>query len=136
MYALTLGFFCYGVSLVLFVRALRVLGTARTAAYFSTAPFIGALLAVLLLSEAVTAKLIAAGLAMAAGVYLHLRESHEHRHAHEFMEHEHQHIHDEHHQHDHDPQAGAEPHSHWHRHLPMVHGHPHYPDLHHRHRHP
>ncbi len=135
MYALALGFFCYGVSLVLFVRALRVLGTARTAAYFSTAPFIGALLGVGLLSEAVTARLVAAGVLMAGGVYLHLRESHVHDHAHELLEHEHRHVHDEHHQHDHDAQAGAEPHSHWHRHLPMVHGHPHYPDLHHRHHH-
>jgi drug/metabolite transporter (DMT)-like permease len=135
MYAMTLGFFCYGVSLVWFVRALRVLGTARTAAYFSTSPFIGALLAVALLSEAVTARLVAAGVLMAGGVYLHLRESHAHTHAHELLEHEHRHIHDEHHQHDHDPQAGTEPHSHWHRHPPMVHGHPHYPDLHHRHHH-
>jgi drug/metabolite transporter (DMT)-like permease len=35
------GFLGYGVSLVLFVYALRHLGTARTGAYFSTAPFLG-----------------------------------------------------------------------------------------------
>lgn len=46
-----LGFASYGVSLVLFVRGLRFLGTARTGAYFSVAPFFGAALAVLLLGE-------------------------------------------------------------------------------------
>jgi hypothetical protein len=135
LYAVTLGFFGYGVSLVLFVRALRLLGAARTSAYFSTAPFIGALLAVGLFSEAVTAKLVAAGLLMAAGVYLHLRESHDHGHAHESLEHEHLHVHDAHHHHEHASTEDAEPHSHWHRHSPLVHTHPHYPDLHHRHSH-
>ncbi|HEX4024674.1 MAG TPA: DMT family transporter [Steroidobacteraceae bacterium] len=130
------GFFGYGASLVLFVLALRYLGAARTGAYFSTAPFIGALLAVLLLAEPVTAPLIAAGLLMAAGVYLHLAERHEHEHEHQSMAHEHRHRHDEEHQHEHGPDAPAgEPHSHWHTHAPLVHSHPHYPDLHHRHGH-
>src|SRR5262249_18012586 len=35
------GFLGYGVSLVLFVLALRHIGTARTGAYFSVAPFFG-----------------------------------------------------------------------------------------------
>jgi drug/metabolite transporter (DMT)-like permease len=135
-YALALGFFGYGISVVLFVRALRLLGAARTSAYFSTAPFVGALLAIALYSEAVSARLVIAGLLMAAGVYIHLRESHEHRHVHEFMEHEHSHVHDAHHQHEHgSTNAGTEPHSHWHRHVPLVHSHPHYPDMHHRHDH-
>jgi drug/metabolite transporter (DMT)-like permease len=136
LYALMLGFFGYGVSLVLFVHALRLLGAARTSAYFSTAPFIGALLAVGLFSEAVTTKLVVAGLLMAAGVYLHLRESHDHNHAHEPLEHEHLHVHDAHHQHEHGSSEGAAPHSHRHQHSPVVHSHPHYPDLHHRHHHP
>ena len=51
----------YGISLALFVLAMRHLGTARTSAYFSTAPFIGAVLAVALLGEAVTASLALAG---------------------------------------------------------------------------
>lgn len=130
------GLLGYGASLVLFVLALRGLGAARTGAYFSTAPFIGALLAVLLLAESVTLRLIGVGLLMAFGVYLHLSELHEHEHAHPEIAHEHRHRHDEMHQHEHgvsDP--ASEPHSHWHVHAPMVHRHPHYPDLHHRHRH-
>ncbi len=130
------GFLAYGVSLVLFVLGLRHLGTARTAAYFSTAPFIGAVLAVSLFSEPVTWRLVAAGAAMAVGLYLHLREQHVHAHSHPEMEHEHRHSHDEHHQHSHsasDPPG--EPHSHRHRHTPLTHTHPHFPDLHHRHGH-
>ncbi|HKS88330.1 MAG TPA: EamA family transporter [Stellaceae bacterium] len=131
-----IGFLGYGVSLVLFVLALRHLGAARTGAYFSTAPFIGAVLALVLLGEPVTAQLIAAGLLMAVGLYLHLAERHQHEHTHEALEHEHRHVHDEHHRHDHLPaDPPGEPHTHPHRHAPMVHAHPHYPDLHHRHRH-
>lgn len=132
--AATVGFLGVGVSLVLFMRALRHLGTARTGAYFSLAPFIGAVIAILLLGEPVTTQLIVAGLLMALGLWLHLSEWHEHEHVHEAMEHEHAHVHDEHHQHTHDGPA-TEPHSHWHRHEPMRHSHPHYPDLHHQHGH-
>ncbi len=133
--AVVVGFFGYGISLVLFVRALRYLGAARTSAYFSTAPFIGAVLAVIIFSESVSVRLIMAGLLMAIGVYVHLRESHEHEHNHPPLEHEHSHVHDAHHQHLHDLEATEEPHSHWHQHAPIVHKHPHYPDLHHRHEH-
>ncbi len=130
------GFFGYGVSLVLFVLALRHLGTARTGAYFSTAPFLGAALALALFREPVSAQLVAAAVLMAGGVYLHLSERHEHEHAHETTEHEHRHVHDDHHQHGHSPdEPPGEPHTHRHRHAPMRHKHPHYPDLHHRHGH-
>lgn len=130
------GFFSYGISLALYVLALRHLGAARTGAYFSLAPFIGALLALPLLGEALTVRLGVAGGMMAVGLWLHLTERHEHEHAHEAMEHEHQHVHDEHHQHAHGPgDPPGEPHSHPHRHEPLIHKHPHYPDLHHRHRH-
>lgn len=131
------GFFGYGVSLVLFVLGLRYLGTARTGAYFSLAPFMGALLAIVLLGEAPSMQLIIAGGLMAIGLGLHLTERHEHEHTHEVLEHDHKHTHDEHHDHTHerpDDPAG-EPHRHWHRHTPMRHKHPHYPDLHHRHLH-
>jgi drug/metabolite transporter (DMT)-like permease len=134
--ALAVGFFGYGLSLVLFVRALRYLGAARTSAYFSTAPFIGALIAVALFSEPLTVALALAAALMALGVFLHLQESHLHDHTHAEMEHEHQHEHDAHHHHRHgvlDPTG--EPHTHWHRHSLLVHAHPHYPDLHHRHDH-
>lgn len=131
-----IGFLGYGVSLALFVLALRDLGTARTGAYFSLAPFIGAALAVTVLHEPLTAYLLVAGALMALGLWLHLTERHEHEHSHEAMEHEHRHVHDEHHRHTHGPDVPpGEPHTHWHRHEPMVHRHPHYPDFHHRHSH-
>jgi drug/metabolite transporter (DMT)-like permease len=130
------GFFGYGVSLALFVLALRHLGAARTGAYFSLAPFIGALLALALLHDPATARLGIAGGLMALGLWLHLSEHHEHDHLHSAMEHAHRHVHDQHHRHGHaaDDPAGA-PHSHLHRHSVMLHRHPHYPDLHHRHGH-
>jgi drug/metabolite transporter (DMT)-like permease len=129
-----IGFLGIGVSLVMFILALRHLGTARTGAYYSLAPFIGALLAIVLLGDAVTFKLVIAGLLMGVGLWLHLSERHEHEHDHEVLDHEHSHVHDEHHQHHHDGPV-SEPHSHWHRHAPMRHRHPHYPDPHHRHGH-
>lgn len=134
--AMLVGLAGYGLSLVLFVHALRGLGTARTGAYFSTAPFIGAAVAILLLGEpAPTQFWIAAGL-MGLGVWLHLTERHEHLHTHEPLEHTHRHVHDAHHQHAHDFEwDGREPHSHLHRHEPMTHKHPHFPDIHHRHGH-
>ena len=131
--AMLVGFFAYGVSLALFVVALRNLGTARTGAYFSVAPFFGAVLA-LLLGDPLTPQLIVAGTLMGIGVWLHLTEHHEHMHVHEAMEHSHSHVHDAHHQHAHDVSwDGKEPHTHLHRHEPLTHSHPHYPDMHHRH---
>jgi drug/metabolite transporter (DMT)-like permease len=132
--AALVGFLGVGVSLVLFVLALRYLGTARTGAYFSLAPFIGAVFALALLSEPLTLQLLLAGLLMGVGLWLHLAERHEHEHQHDILEHEHSHVHDEHHQHAHDVPV-IQPHSHWHRHEPVRHKHPHYPDLHRRHRH-
>ena len=132
----TLGFVSYGLSLALFVVALRHLGTARTGAYFSTAPFVGALIAVAALGEPLEPRLGIAALLMAAGVWLHLTERHVHEHTHEPLEHDHEHAHDEHHQHEHDaPVAPGVRHSHHHRHEPITHTHPHYPDAHHRHGH-
>ncbi len=134
--AVVAGLFGYGASLVLFMLALRHLGTARTAAYFSCAPFIGATLSVLMLHEPITTQLIIAGVLMAIGVYLHASESHDHEHAHEGLEHEHRHAHDEHHWHVHEAaRLPDEPHSHRHRHTRLIHRHPHFPDPHHRHGH-
>jgi drug/metabolite transporter (DMT)-like permease len=131
-----LGFLGYGVSLALFIVALRHLGTARTGAYFSVAPFFGAALALVLLGERPDAVFWVAGALMALGVWLHLSERHAHQHAHEALEHEHEHVHDAHHRHAHDfAWDGREPHAHRHQHAPLVHSHPHYPDLHHRHGH-
>lgn len=132
--AAVLGLVCYGLSLVLFVLALRHLGTARTGAYFSSAPFVGALLAVPLLGETATPLLAAAGLLMALGLWLHLTERHAHDHQHEAVEHDHPHDHDDHHRH-HEGLAIEDGHTHRHLHRALVHRHPHYPDMHHRHVH-
>jgi drug/metabolite transporter (DMT)-like permease len=131
----TVGFLGYGVSLVLFVLALRHLGAARAGAYFSVAPFFGAAVALLLQHDPLSWQLGLAGTLMALGVWLHVTERHGHEHAHEFLEHTHAHVHDAHHQHTHESWDGREPHSHLHAHAPMVHDHPHYPDVHHRHPH-
>ena len=121
------GFFGYGVSLTLFVLALRHIGTARTGAYFSVAPFVGAAISILFLGDTLTIGFIVAAVLMALGVWLHLTEHHGH---------EHLHTHDEHHQHTHRPNdPPGEPHTHWHRHEELVHTHQHYPDIHHRHEH-
>jgi len=132
----TVGFLGYGLSLVLFVLALRHLGTARTGAYFAVGPFFGAVVAVAFFGDAITWQLCLATLLMGFGVWLHLSERHVHEHAHEQLDHVHSHRHDEHHQHAH-PFAwdGAEPHTHPHLHAPMVHRHKHFPDVHHRHPH-
>jgi drug/metabolite transporter (DMT)-like permease len=130
------GFVCYGVSLALFVVALRHLGTARTGAYFATAPFIGAATAVIALQQPLTAQLVAAGMLMAVGVWLHLTERHAHAHTHRRMVHAHAHGHDQHHRHTHGPQdPPGEPHTHAHEHETLTHAHPHVPDMHHDHRH-
>jgi drug/metabolite transporter (DMT)-like permease len=134
--ALTVGFLGYGVSLALYVLALRGLGAARAGAYFSTAPFVGAALAIAVFGEPVSWLFWLAALLMAGGVWLHLTEIHEHEHAHPALTHAHPHRHDAHHQHEHAGDwDGSEPHTHEHTHAPLVHAHPHYPDVHHRHKH-
>ncbi len=133
--ALVVGFFAYGVSLVLFIVAMRHLGTARAGAYFSIAPFFGALLA-LILGDTPTWPLAIAAALMGIGVWLHLTERHEHEHTHPVITHDHEHAHDEHHQHEHDdPLPPGTRHSHVHTHQPLTHSHEHYPDSDHRHDH-
>jgi len=131
-----IGLFGYGVSLMLFVLALRRLGAARTGAYFSLAPFVGAGASMALLLEKPTSGFGAALGLMALGIYAHLSERHEHAHTHEPLDHDHRHVHDEHHRHSHEEGLPtAEPHAHRHVHEPLTHVHPHYPDLHHGHSH-
>jgi hypothetical protein len=116
--------------------ALRGLGAARSGAYFSTAPFIGAVIAIAGWGETASTGFWLAAVLMATGVWLHLTERHEHEHAHPALTHVHLHRHDAHHRHPHDAGwDGREPHSHEHRHEPTIHRHPHYPDAHHRHGH-
>ena len=130
--AMVVGFLAYGVSLALFVVGLRHLGTARTGAYFSVAPFAGMILA-LLLGESLTPSLLIAGALMAFGLWLHLSEHHEHPHTHDALEHDHEHTHDEHHPHSHGVDVAS--HSHPHRHAQLHHSHQHFPDAYHRHEH-
>jgi drug/metabolite transporter (DMT)-like permease len=135
-YAAALGFFGYGLSLVLFVLALRELGTARTGAYYSTAPFVGAVISLIIFNDPPTLAFILAALLMGIGVWLHLTENHEHEHEHEPLTHTHWHVHDEHHLHEHGPDDPAgEPHAHKHDHTRLRHVHGHFPDAHHEHRH-
>jgi drug/metabolite transporter (DMT)-like permease len=134
--AMLVGWVAYGISLALFVVGLRHLGTARTGAYFSVAPFFGAVLAIPLLGEPVSRRLLIAGSLMALGVWLHLTEQHRHEHTHDALEHDHEHVNDAHHQHEHnEPVPSGTERRHRHRHEPLTHGHAHFPDGHHRHRH-
>jgi drug/metabolite transporter (DMT)-like permease len=134
---LLIGFLGYGVSLTLFVLALRGLGAARTGAYFGAAPFMGAAIAIGVFHESTSPLFWGAGLSMAVGLWLHLTERHAHPHQHEVMQHGHPHTHDAHHQHQHaDTWDGQEPHNHIHDHAPLTHNHRHFPDSHHRHDHP
>lgn len=136
MTASLLGFISYGLSLSCFILALRHIGTSRTGAFFSLAPFVGTGLSIIFLHESISLQIVAAGILMGVGVWLHLTEKHSHEHTHEVLEHEHQHLHDEHHRHEHPfDDLHGEAHTHWHRHEPLTHSHPHYPDIHHRHSH-
>jgi drug/metabolite transporter (DMT)-like permease len=138
-----IGLVGYGVSLVLFIRSLRLLGTARSSAYFSTAPFVGAVISIALFHEPLTTNLVLAALFMGIGVSLHLTENHSHEHTHNEEEHKHLHLHnDEHHLHphgehgeDHEEIDLSRLHSHWHKHSALTHTHPHFPDTSHRHEH-
>ena len=135
--SLLVGFFGYGLSLTLFVVGLRVLGTARTGAYFSVAPLFGVIISLSIWPSVPGPLFWLAAASMALGVWLHVRERHLHEHTHEPLEHSHQHRQDEHHQHEHVfAWSGDEPHAHLHRHEVLTHKHPHYPDIHHRHTHP
>ena len=134
--ALSLGFVCYGLSIVCFILALRWLGASRTGAYFSAAPFVGAVVSIAVLKESLSTKLLVAAAFMGWGIYLHLTESHNHMHTHVEMDHEHSHSHDEHHQHEHDGEIlPGLVHAHRHQHSILTHKHPHFPDMHHGHSH-
>ena len=134
--ACTLGFFCYGLSIVFFIFSLRELGTARTSAYFATAPFIGTALSFMIFREPPDALFFAALPFIGIGAFLLFTEKHSHRHRHYEFEHEHVHEHlDGHHAHEHSPDSAGLAHSHPHRHVSITHEHPHNPDIHHRHIH-
>ncbi|MHB1947880.1 MAG: DMT family transporter [Gammaproteobacteria bacterium] len=130
------GLIGYGLSLIFFIFGLRYIGSARTGAYFSLAPFVGAALAIIFLGETISVQLVLASIFMGIGIWLHLTEHHSHEHQHEELEHDHRHSHNEHHRHEHLPtDPKDEPHIHLHKHEPIYHSHPHFPDIHHRHKH-
>ena len=134
--SMAVGLLGYGLSLTLFVVALRTLGTARTGAYFSVAPLFGVVISLAIWPELPDVYFWVATALMMLGVWLHVRERHEHEHTHEPLEHSHSHRHDEHHQHRHDfPWDTSKAHVHPHRHEVLHHKHPHYPDIHHQHEH-
>lgn len=132
---LGIGVLSYGVSLVLFIHALREIGAARTSTWFASGPFIGSLLSVLVLGERPPSEYWVAALVMLSGVFFLYGEAHRHIHEHEQLAHSHPHGHDEHHRHEHGEEVNREPHDHYHVHEPLMHAHAHWPDIHHRHRH-
>ena len=133
--AMIIGAASYGISLVLFIRSLRHIGTSRTSTYFAVGPFFGMIFSVLLLGDRPHVYQWTAALIMALGLWSLFKEFHEHSHLHEPRRHAHPHVHDEHHQHGHDGINLTEPHDHDHAHEALEHAHPHYPDIHHRHGH-
>jgi drug/metabolite transporter (DMT)-like permease len=133
--ALALGAVSYGISILLDAYALRILGAAREAAVFAVAPFVGALVAPFVLPESIGMGELAAGVLMAIGITLLLRERHAHLHTHDVLVHDHRHVHDDHHHHSHPNGLASEPHAHVHRHDVLEHSHPHVSDVHHRHSH-
>jgi drug/metabolite transporter (DMT)-like permease len=136
--AMLLGSISYGVSIQLFIVAMRNMGAARTSTLFGIAPFVGAALSLVLLREMPQTFFWVALPVMLAGAWLMLTENHDHHHIHEPMEHNHRHSHpDEHHIHasEEDVPLVNSSHTHEHRHEPLEHEHAHAPDLHHRHKH-
>lgn len=131
--ALGTGIFAYGLSLYLYITAAQQLGATRSQILFSSAPFFGLLLSLLLLDEPITPAQIGAALLFLASLALLLREEHEHHHTHHAVAHIHWHRGD--HEHAHEEGAAPLGHTHWHEHEPTTHEHAHRPDLHHRHDH-
>jgi drug/metabolite transporter (DMT)-like permease len=135
VYALVVGAFGYGASLVFFIIALKGIGASRTGALFGLAPFVGAVVSVLVLHDWLGWIMLPAAALMALGAWLIVAETHRHEHIHEPMEHAHAHAHDDgHHGHPHDEKVSG-PHVHDHVHAGITHDHDHYPDDHHRHGH-
>ncbi|RBQ25006.1 MAG: hypothetical protein ALMCE001_08110 [Methanocorpusculum sp. MCE] len=133
--ALVLGFFAYGLSIYLYVRAQRDLGAARTSAFYAVAPFIGAAISFAVFQTPLTPLFALAAGFMVLGAYFAATGGHMHKHIHDPVKHDHRHRHDDgHHTHVHDPPVEGE-HSHEHTHEHLEHDHPHGADMHHVHVH-
>jgi drug/metabolite transporter (DMT)-like permease len=135
--ALAIGALSYGASLVLFIQALREIGSARTSTWFASGPFLGTLLAVVVLGERPPMVFWAGVVVMLLGMFFLYGERHRHLHRHEQLAHSHPHSHDEHHRHSHPATEieSAGVHDHFHEHEVLEHSHVHWPDIHHRHGH-
>ncbi|MFP4001832.1 MAG: DMT family transporter, partial [Thermoplasmata archaeon] len=135
LYALTVGAFSYGISLVLFIKALKGLGSFRTGMFYSFGPFIGAIVSLLLLKEWIGWVMFPATLLMVIGVYMVITDKHLHSHDHLGLTHSHAHTNDNrHHLHEHEEEPSGQ-HPHQHTHDIEEHEHFHWPDSHHRHDH-
>ncbi len=133
--AMVLGSLSYGMSIVLFILAMRGMGAARTSALFGTAPLVGMIVSLLIVKDSLNPMLFIAAPLMVAGARLLIDEEHQHYHVHAEMTHEHAHSHpDEHHAHVHVGEFQGR-HSHPHVHSSLAHQHQHLPDIHHRHGH-
>ena len=135
--AMLLGCMSYGLSIVLFIHAMRGLGAGRTSALFGTAPIAGIVLSVILFRETPDAAFLAALPVMIIGAIFLVTEQHDHLHRHDAIVHEHRHAHDDRHHDGHhpDPDDLSFLHVHAHVHDAVEHDHQHLPDIHHRHRH-
>lgn len=132
LWTLLLGFVCYGLSTILFIRSMRGLGAARTSALYGTAPLAGVILSIFIFGEFPSFVFIIATILMIGGALLLINENHEHSHVHTAIFHDHSHSHDD-SMHTHDDAKGI--HSHEHEHPAEEHEHDHTPDIHHRHGH-
>ncbi|MHB0924148.1 MAG: DMT family transporter [Bellilinea sp.] len=131
-----IGIVSYGLSIVLYITSAQQLGATRSQLIFSSAPFWGVLLSILLLGETFTWQHGVAAVLFVASIAILYHEQHGHAHRHTAQQHEHMHNHEDgHHQHEHEQTAEVGWHSHPHEHTPLEHVHPHWPDLHHRHEH-
>lgn len=118
--ALLLGFVSYGLSIFLYVRAQRVLGAAKTSAYYAVAPFVGAFLSFVFLKEQLSWKYLTALAVMIAGSALVVVDT-------LIRQHAHQHVHTFTHTHDGSTHTHTVVHTHEHNHYvtDSKHGHHH-----------
>ena len=118
--ALLLGFVSYGLSIFLYIRAQRVLGAAKTSAYYAVAPFVGAFLSFVFLKEQLSWKYLTALAVMIAGSALVVVDT-------LIRQHVHQHVHTFTHTHDGSTHTHTVVHTHEHNHYvtDSKHGHHH-----------
>lgn len=67
---LLLGYVAYGLSIYFYTYAQRAIGAAKTSTYYALAPFIGALLSIIMLGEPITLIFVIASAIMAAGCWV------------------------------------------------------------------